>query len=238
MNRGFNWWKGTIAQAVIICFLIYIICAVVAMFNSFAGGSNAMGLIAFFSNLPLFEAWLSMWSAYSLGADAPEAFMALTAMAYAHAFTEAMIASIAVHISNVIYTHASEGKNARLFGANLLPCFLGVLTATVLIWLMNLGNDTTALVMEIGMIAVALIGLRIMVTGRFEINIFPISAILSFVIDSLLAVITCGYITKVVMIISGNFATTAQALRDLLICSVCLLVAAVLSYIATGRENG
>lgn len=236
-NRGFNWFKGTIAQAIIICFLIYVICAVMAMFNSFTGGSTAMGLISFFSNLPLFEAWLSIWSAYTLGSSAPEAFLSLTAMAYAHAFAEAMIASIAVHIANVFYTRASEADEARIFGANLLPCFLGVLAATFLIWLMNLGNDTTALIMEIGVIVTIIVGLRIMFTGRIQISIFPISAILSFFIDSLLAVITCGYITKITMIITGNFASVGQALRDLLICSVCLLVAAVLSYIATGRPE-
>lgn len=214
------------AQALVAWIITWIIVGFLMLYYK---GSNESGavLIDILSEFPLFSVWFKILGAYTIGQSNPELVVTLTALAYVSVFFDSLFVGFTVHIVKSL----KKGNTV-----NILSTYLGVVISFLLMFYIKKSNEFTAIIIEIIVIVIMFYGVKMMVTGKVWGKVFDIVELWTIFVDSVYGVLVCGYISKIVMITSGCYASFIVAVWEIIIFSIALLIGGYAAYILTGEK--
>jgi hypothetical protein len=168
-------------------------------------------LLSLMEAIPLCElscGFLSQYMTGSMGVNVTE----ITLILILKAFPETVMISVFVHFFNQLFekgwsvTRIGMGFSGKHFKPlPIFPTFLGLVCATILSNCFELfKNDMVTILAEFGVIIVTIIGIKIMLSGRFANGIFSFKKIFIFVIDGIYGVIVSVYVAAMILVSSGG----------------------------------
>lgn len=209
--------KSNIAQIAIFFLLFPFAMIICYVFSSAMAGSASLGLLlSMFEDVPVCGVAFNLISQYvTFGAEVKLA--EISVLLFLKAFPETIMVSVLVHLFVQLFQrdHSSAGglgSEPIVTPLPVLPTFLGLLTSTILVGLLNLfGNAIITLIAELFLIAIIIFGIKLMFKSRFNSNIFGLKKILTLIIDGLYAVIFSTYVAAMVVVGSGTFQRFKEA---------------------------
>lgn len=228
-------WINGFAQVGLVFFLTCVIVPIVALIYR-DETTVSLALVELISDLPVLNVWTEILGQLVIGKDNPEVFFNATAYVYVSAFTESLLMGVVVHIINTVknYYEKLKGRGTTF---NILSTFLGIVVTFILGRVFDLATELAAIIMELGTIFIMLIGIKIMVKSILRVKLLNFKEFWYAFVDSVYAVLVCGYITKIVLIMSGNFVSFPIAIVELVIYSLVLALSGILAYLMTGKKT-
>lgn len=218
------------AQAILVLIITFILILIL-------GDSNATGLtvIELISEIPLCNVWIQLLGAYTFGKSNPEMVVTLTLLAYVSVFVDAFFVGIIVHVANSIKREIERITRRRT--VNILSTYLATMISVVVIELVKKSGELTALVIELAGIAIMFWLFRMLLSpGKLKGYLFDFGDIVGILVDSVYAVMVAGYITKMVMVVSGMSASLVTGIIEVIVFSIVIGVAGYVAYLLTGKE--
>ena len=189
-----------------------------SIFSSAIAGSASLGLLlSMFSDVPVCGVAFDLISQYvTFGAEVK--ITEISTLLFLKAFPETIMVSVLVHFFVQLFQRdhgvfdndsLSEPIVAPL---PILPTFLGLVAATILVGLLNLfGNAMITFIAELFLVAIIIFGIKLMFGKRYGSGIFSLKKILTLIIDGLYAVIFSTYVAAMVVVGSGSFQRFKEA---------------------------
>lgn len=194
--------KGNLfANLAQICILILVLPIIFAIID-------ADMLINFIQGIPIFDTWVGLLNSYANPSTADIVWI------YTKSFFEAMILGICVHTTKGI------GNLLQMKGLPILSTFLGLFVGSLLIKLLGVTQGFQMILY----VAIMLVGILLMVKGVFtKLKIMSMESFLLLIIDSIVAVIMCGYVVALTLLSEGKISV-AKLIFITLICVVALVI--------------
>ena len=191
---------SNIAQILILVLVLPIVFAII----------DADTLMNFIQGVPIFDTWTGLL--YNFATIDTSSLVWI----YTKSFFEALIMGICVH------TAIGIGNVFRAKGIPILSTFVGIIAGSIIIKLLGVTQGFQIILY----IAIMLIGILMMVKGVFtRLKIFNSKSFLMLLIESILAVIMCGYIVALI-----QFSEGAIGLAKLLFVLGASIIALVITY--------
>ena len=222
---------GTLAQIAIIVILLPFIAVILGLFFSDIKSINKF-LLTLIDNIPLFEVWVSLFSEFGSAISAGQVIES-TLYIYIESFFEAFITGISVHIFNNI------GKALKFSGLPILTTFVGVFVGCVILKMTSaMGNNLGIIAANLGVIVIMVVGIKFIFGSIFPSRgIFSLQKILMLIIEGLLAVIVCGYVTMLAIIANGYVTSVGDAAIKLTAITTLTVIALLVVYFLRGSED-
>lgn len=191
---------SNIAQILILVLILPIVFAII----------DADTLMNFIQGVPIFDTWTGILYNYATIDTSSLVWI------YTKSFFEALIMGICVH------TAIGIGNVLQAKGLPILSTFVGIIAGSIVIKLLGVTQGFQIILY----IAIMLIGIFMMVKGVFtKLKIFDIKSFLMLIIESILAVIMCGYVVALTL-----FSEGAIGLSRLLFVLCASIIALVITY--------
>ncbi len=191
---------SNIAQILILVLILPIVFAII----------DADTLMNFIQGVPIFDTWTGMLYNYATLDTNSLVWI------YTKSFFEALIMGICVH------TAIGIGNVLQAKGLPILSSFVGIIVGSIIIKLLGVTQGFQIILY----IAIMLIGILMMVKGVFtRLKIFNVKSFLMLLIESVLAVIMCGYVVALIL-----FSEGAISIAKLLFVMWASIIALVITY--------
>lgn len=172
---------SNIAQILILVLILPIVFAII----------DADTLMNFIQGVPIFDTWTGILYNYATIDTSSLVWI------YTKSFFEALIMGICVHTSIGI------GNVLQAKGLPILSTFVGIIAGSIIIKLLGVTQGFQIILY----IAIMLIGILMMVKGVFtRLKIFNGKSFLMLLIESVLAVIMCGYVVALILFSEGSIS--------------------------------
>lgn len=194
---------SNIAQILILVLVLPIVFAVI----------DADTLMNFIQGIPIFDTWTGiLYNRATLDTSS-------LIWIYTKSFFEAFILGICVHTANGI------AKVLQARGLPILSTFVGILVGSILIKMLGITQGFQIILY----VAIMLVGILMMVKGVFtSLKIVSAKSFLRLIIESILAVIMCGYVVALLL-----FSEGAIGISKLLFVLLISVVALIITYFVT-----
>lgn len=191
---------SNIAQILILVLILPIVFAII----------DADTLMNFIQGVPIFDTWTGILYNYATLDTSSLVWI------YTKSFFEALIMGICVHAAIGI------GNVLQAKGLPILSTFVGIIAGSIIIKLLGVTQGFQIILY----IAIMLIGILMMVKGVFtRLKIFNGKSFLMLLIESVLAVIMCGYVVALIL-----FSEGAISIAKLLFVMWASIIALVITY--------
>lgn len=191
---------SNIAQILILVLILPIVFAII----------DADTLMNFIQGVPIFDTWTGILYNYATIDTSSLVWI------YTKSFFEALIMGICVH------TAIGIGNVLQAKGLPILSTFIGIIAGSIIIKLLGVTQGFQIILY----IAIMLIGILMMIKGVFtKLKIFDSKSFLMLIIESILAVIMCGYVVALTL-----FSEGAIGLSKLLFVLCASIIALVITY--------
>ena len=191
---------SNIAQILILVLILPIVFAII----------DADTLMNFIQGVPIFDTWTGILYNYATIDTSSLVWI------YTKSFFEALIMGICVH------TAIGIGNVLQAKGLPILSTFIGIIAGSIIIKLLGVTQGFQIILY----IAIMLIGIFMMIKGVFtKLKIFDSKSFLMLIIESILAVIMCGYVVALTL-----FSEGAIGLSKLLFVLCASIIALVITY--------
>ena len=191
---------SNIAQILILVLILPIVFAII----------DADTLMNFIQGVPIFDTWTGILYNYSTIDTSSLVWI------YTKSFFEALIMGICVH------TAIGIGNVLQAKGLPILSTFVGIIAGSIIIKLLGVTQGFQIILY----IAIMIIGILLMVKGVFtKLKIFNGKSFLMLLIESVLAVIMCGYVVALTL-----FSEGAISVAKLLFVMWASIIALVITY--------
>lgn len=172
---------SNIAQILILVLILPIVFAII----------DADTLMNFIQGVPIFDTWTGILYNYATIDTSSLVWI------YTKSFFEALIMGICVH------TAIGIGNVLQAKGLPILSTFVGIIAGSIIIKLLGVTQGFQIILY----IAIMLIGILMMVKGVFtRLKIFNGKSFLMLLIESVLAVIMCGYVVALILFSEGSIS--------------------------------
>ena len=191
---------SNIAQILILVLILPIVFAII----------DADTLMNFIQGVPIFDTWTGILYNYATIDTSSLVWI------YTKSFFEALIMGICVH------TAIGIGNVLQAKGLPILSTFIGIIAGSIIIKLLGVTQGFQIILY----IAIMLIGILMMIKGVFtKLKVFDSKSFLMLIIESILAVIMCGYVVALTL-----FSEGAIGLSKLLFVLCASIIALVITY--------
>ncbi len=207
-----------LSQIIIVGFLFPVFSIVCYAFSADNPGSALWSSIfSMLSEIPLFKLVCGLMAQYIDGFSASN-ITELTLTVLLKAFPETVLVAICVHFFVKVFSREWDAQNAllmrlrktekrQLWVLPILPTFLGIFASMVIVNLIELfKNQAVVIISEIAVIIIMLIGIRMLLGGKFFSKAFSLIQLLKFVADGVYAIIISCYVSTL-FLVSAGFST-------------------------------
>lgn len=168
-------------------------------------------LMNFIQGIPIFDVWTQvLYNYHTVSADS-------LMQIYSNSFFDAVILGICVHVMNGL------GNLLEMRGLPVLTTFLGIAAGCIFIKILGISQSLYLTVV----VFVIIIGIMFMLKAILPgLKVFSLKSFLMLIIESILAVIMCGYVVALKLCSQGVISSA----HLISICAVCI-VALVVTFI-------
>ena len=224
---------SAVAQILLVALLLPCIAILLnALFGQ--SGANPMKKIveAALDKTPYLDAWAAMLNTFSQNNVLQELSDSMTLLILKEA-PKTMIINVAVYACNGV------GDFLDVPGPHILSSFIGVLVGLFSVAMLEKIPGTEAQVFSmIGFLIVMIIGLKILFAKKMSsVSLFSVKRLLSFVVDGLVAVELCAYLTCLMLVMGGYYGNSRQAAHVLFVVAGAAVVVCILSCVVAEGIN-
>lgn len=170
-------------------------------------------LMNFVQGIPIFDTWTGVL--YNVATLDTSSLI----WVYIKSFLEAIIMGICVHVANGI----AKALQAR--GLPILSTFVGILVGSLLIKVLGITQGFQIIIY----VAILIVGILMMVKGFFtSLKVMSLKSFLVLLIESILAVIMCGYVVALLL-----FSEGAIGVSKVIFVLIISVVALIITYFVT-----
>ena len=229
--RGYNNIISNIAQIILIVILLpflAILCSVVL--GKDAPATFVDFLVSLIGQIPVCDIWVDILYQSSSGLTQSD-FIEAIPIAILRSMPETLLLTVSVHASNQFFRSILRQRGLPIFST-----MLGIILSTMITSAARISEN---LIMELGVIVITSIGIMLALKAAFGIrghSIFGAKRVILIIMDALLAVIACAYVS-VLILAAGHYSSPGKAIGSIVIVTGCVILAAVLRYIASFGED-
>ena len=232
MMKGYNNIISNIAQIILIVILLpflAILCSVVL--GKDAPATFVDFLVSLIGQIPVCDIWVDILYQSSSGLTQSD-FIEAIPIALLRSVPETLLLTVSVHASNQFFRSILKQRGLPIFST-----MLGIVLSTIIT---SAARISESLIMELGVIVITSIGIMLALKAAFGIrghSIFGAKRVILIIMDALLAVIACAYVSVLILAAAGHYSSPGKAIGSIVIVTGCVILAAILRYIASFGED-
>ena len=225
MMKGYDNIISNIAQIILIVILLpflAILCSVVL--GKDAPATFVDFLVSLIGQIPVCDIWVDILYQSSSGLTQSDFIL--------RSVPETLLLTVSVHASNQFFRSILKQRGLPIFST-----MLGIVLSTIIT---SAARISESLIMELGVIVITSIGIMLALKAAFGIrghSIFGAKRVILIIMDALLAVIACAYVSVLILAAAGHYSSPGKAIGSIVIVTGCVILAAVLRYIASFGED-